>query len=135
MTRLKFDQFAKQYLEEFLTPFGTVERQHEVSAEPRFGDILFQPDPQPAQPPDLGMLGQIARTACLIEPFSTAPTVSEIRNYLLKLLLIEADLQRRAARQSNPKIDPDLPYLWLLCPSVSVNLPQQLGAQMTEDWG
>jgi len=36
VTRLKFDQFAKQYLEEFLTPFGTVERQHEVSAEPRF---------------------------------------------------------------------------------------------------
>ena len=135
MTRLKFDQFAKQYLEEFLAPFGTVERQHEVSAEPRFVDILFLPAPQLTQPPELGLLSQIAAAPCLIEPFSTAPTASEVRNCLLKLLLIESDLQRRANRQSGSPSDLALPDFWLLCPSVSAHLPMQLGAQVTAAWG
>ena len=35
MTRTPFDQFAKQYLEELLTPYGQVEVSREIPGEAR----------------------------------------------------------------------------------------------------
>lgn len=36
MTRTPFDAFSKQLLEEFLSPFGTVELNREIAGESRF---------------------------------------------------------------------------------------------------
>jgi hypothetical protein len=41
MTRQPHDQFAKQYLQELLSPFGNVEVSREVTDEVRQVDILF----------------------------------------------------------------------------------------------
>jgi hypothetical protein len=49
MTRFIHDQFAKQYLTELLTPYGQVETSKDITAEVRQIDLLFIPDPQPAQ--------------------------------------------------------------------------------------
>ena len=49
MTRFPFDQFSKQLLEEFLTPFGTVERSLEIPGEARQVDVYFVPNPHPPQ--------------------------------------------------------------------------------------
>ncbi len=45
MTRQPHDQFAKQYLEELLSPFGTVEVSREITDETRQIDVLFSPNP------------------------------------------------------------------------------------------
>jgi hypothetical protein len=42
MTRFIHDQFAKDYLEELLKPYGKVEAQKPVSAEVRYIDIFFR---------------------------------------------------------------------------------------------
>jgi hypothetical protein len=67
MTQTPHDQLAKQYLEEFLAPFGVVQRQYEVPGEAKFIDVWFVPDAA-AMPmtsgrsetiDDLGLLGQM----------------------------------------------------------------------------
>jgi hypothetical protein len=69
MTRTSFDTFSKQLLEEFLSPFGSVELNREIAGESRFIDVWFSPSTTPD--PDLGLLGRIATTSCLIEPYRT----------------------------------------------------------------
>jgi len=39
MSRIRFDQLAKQYLEEFLEPLGTVQRNWEVPGESNVGSV------------------------------------------------------------------------------------------------
>jgi hypothetical protein len=96
MTRNRFDQFSKQFLEDFLAPLGAVEISHEVLSESRLVDIYFTPSAQSTfKPTDLGLLGKIAATPCLIEPFRNQPTSTEVKNCLLKLFLVQADFQRR----------------------------------------
>lgn len=80
MTRQPHDQFAKQYLEELLAPLGQVETSREVSPEVRQIDVWFVPAPQPATDPQvLGLLGQMAATASLFEPFRNPPTPEEVQ--------------------------------------------------------
>ena len=43
MTRFIHDQFAKDYLEELLSPFGTVQAPRRVAAEVREIDVWFSP--------------------------------------------------------------------------------------------
>jgi hypothetical protein len=43
MTQSPFDSLAKQYLEDFLTPIGTVEREYEIPGESKFVDVWFTP--------------------------------------------------------------------------------------------
>jgi hypothetical protein len=44
MTQTPHDQLAKQYLEEFLAPFGRIERQYEVPGEAKYVDVWFIPE-------------------------------------------------------------------------------------------
>jgi hypothetical protein len=46
MTRFRFDQFSKQYLEELLTPLGEVTIGKELLGEARQIDVWFVPNPQ-----------------------------------------------------------------------------------------
>ncbi len=43
MSRIRFDQLAKQYLEGFLQPLGEVKRNMEIPGEPKSVDIWFNP--------------------------------------------------------------------------------------------
>jgi hypothetical protein len=120
MTRTPFDAFAKQLLEAFLTPFGTVELNPEVLSESRFIDVRFIPTAPPNPIPDaLGLLGKIATTACLLEPFRQAPSFVEVRNCLLKLFLVQAEVVRRANREDERVLEAALPELWMLVPTAS----------------
>ena len=90
MTRLRFDQYIKQFLDEFLTPLGTVERSFEIPGEPKQVDLYFIPAAQPeVYPQTLGLLGRIAATSCLLEPYRNQPTLPEVRSCLLKLLWLQ----------------------------------------------
>jgi len=71
MTRFIHDQFAKDYLEELLKPYGKVESQKRVTSETRFIDVFFSPFI--AEIPHLqilGLLGQFASIPAIFEPFS-----------------------------------------------------------------
>ncbi len=121
MTRTPFDQFAKDYLEEFLEPLGTVETSREVMDEVRQVDVYFSPAPNIEISPQrqvLGLLGQMALSTCLFEPFRNQPTWAEVRNCLIKLFSIQfADVLRQARREETSVVEDNLPRLWILAPS------------------
>jgi Domain of unknown function (DUF4351) len=129
MAKNPFDQFSKQFLEEFLSPLGTVETSLEVAGEPQFVDVYFVPNAQAAKiPTDLGILGQMVQTPCLIEPFRNQPTPVEVRSCLLKLFQVHGDYHRRAKRRSESLPEGNLPQLWVLASSASDALLHKFGA-------
>ena len=98
MTRTPHDQFAKQYLEELLTLLGKVETSRDVASEVREIDVYFIPViPPPNDPKILGLLGQMATTASVYEPFRNQPQRLEIQtakqNSTLLLISKNANLE------------------------------------------
>ena len=88
MTQQPHDQFAKEYLEELLAPFGTVKINRNVRGEVRQADVWFAPNVvSPIS--ELGLLGRMASTVCIFEPFDiaqgkpyrNAPSEVEIRSW------------------------------------------------------
>jgi hypothetical protein len=136
MTRQPHDQFAKQYLEELLSPLGKVEVSREVTDEVRQVDILFSPAPSPkANAQSLGLLGRIVRSASLLEPFRNQPSKTEVRNCILKLFSFYRELQRKARRENTSLPEDGLPRLWILAPSASESLLNSFGARLElENW-
>ncbi len=126
MTRQPHDQFAKSLLSEFLIPWGQVEISREISDEPRFIDLYFQPDPL-QDPSSLGLLGRMAQIPCLLEPYRNPVTLSQIRTCLLKALMVVAQ-QERSSPQGHP------PFLWILTPTASKRILKQCGAQPQAQW-
>ncbi|MEQ9482895.1 hypothetical protein, partial [Coleofasciculus sp. F4-SAH-05] len=86
---------------------------------------------------NLGLLGKMATTACLFEPFRNAPTVAEIHGCLLKLYSLRAELLRQARREKRSVSEDELPLLWILSPSCSQRLLNGFGAKLneSENWG
>jgi hypothetical protein len=129
MAKNPFDQFSKQFLEEFLSPLGTVETSLEVAGEPQFVDVYFVPSAQVTEiPTDLGILGRMLQTPCLIEPFRNQPTLVEVRSCLLKLFQVHGDYHRRAKRRFESLPEGNLPQLWILASSASEALLHKFGA-------
>jgi hypothetical protein len=61
MTRFIHDRFAKEYLEELLSPIGTVNIGHDVTSEIREIDVYFIPGTEiPEYSATLGLLGKYA---------------------------------------------------------------------------
>jgi len=134
MTRFPHDQFAKDYLKELLAPLGEVQVPRSVAGEVREIDVWFAPLPRPTvEPSVLGLLGRMAASPCLLEPFHNAPTPTEIRNCLLKLFELHGELQRQARRDSERLQEADLPRLWILSPTASVPLLDGFRAIVDED--
>lgn len=136
MTRQPHDQFAKQYLAELLTPLGTVEVSREVTDEVRQIDLYFAPAPTPtADSQALGLLGKLALSTCLLEPFRNQPSKTEIRTCMLKLFSLQSDLQRQARRENRGFPEDDLPRLWIVATSASAALLNSFGATLdSENW-
>ncbi|MDI9640419.1 hypothetical protein QQ054_28600 [Oscillatoria amoena NRMC-F 0135] len=137
MTRTPHDQFAKQYLAELLSALGEVNVGREVSPEVREVDIWFVPHTSPTPSPQvLGLLGQMAASACLLEPFRNPPSPTEVRNCLLKLYSLDSELLRKARREQTSLTEVDLPRLWILSPSCSQRLLTGFNASLdtSENW-
>ncbi|NJL99968.1 MAG: flagellar assembly protein H [Synechococcaceae cyanobacterium SM2_3_2] len=111
------DQFAKSLLTEFLDPFGTTVTNLEISDEPRYVDLYFEPTQDPIE---LGMLGQMARIPCLIEPFRNPVDEKAIQSCLLKALMVGAKQSRQGSQV--------VPYLWILTPTASERILGLFGA-------
>ena len=137
MTRFIHDQFAKQYLTELLTPYGQVETSKDITAEVRQIDLLFIPDPQPAQSLEkLGLLGKMATNYAIFEPFRNPVSKSEIRSCIGKLFDVHADLERQAKRNETRINETELPQLWIFTPTASVDILESFNGTLDEtNWG
>jgi len=136
MTRQSHDQFAKEYLEELLTPLGTIKKSEKVKSEIQEIDVWFEPfSDQNQENIPLGLLGKMAKTQCLIEPFRNPPSEIEIRSCLLKLYAVHGDVVRKAKRENRNIAESELPILWILTPTFSSRMIAGLGAnEIVEDW-
>lgn len=123
MTRFIHDQFAKDYLEELLKPYGEVQAPSRVAGEVREIDVLFSPFPEvTANLETLGLLGKFAATSAMFEPFRNAASKEEICDCLLKLLEIRGALQRKSNRNKTEIQELEIPKLWILTPTASTTL-------------
>jgi hypothetical protein len=135
MTQTPHDQLAKQYLEEFLAPFGRIERQYEIPGEAKYVDVWFIPNPTTAtDEAELGILGRMTETMCLLEPYRNAPTRNEIRTSILKLLWVQDNEQRIAQPDDLPLTEDNLPRLWILAATVSAPVLTEASGLVKADW-
>ncbi len=119
--RTRFDQLAKGILDEALSTAGEVRTQEEIPGEVQAADVWFQPAPGNAEArAQLGLLGRIAATSCLIEPFHTTPGAGPVLDCVSKQLALRRNLVREARRVNGDV--PVIPRLWL----VSVGRPRSV---------
>ena len=119
MTRLVHDQFAKDYLEELLSPFGIVQQSRPILAEVREIDVWFSPRLESPPPPELGLLGQFCTTPLIFEIYRNPVTEEQIGDCLSKLLEAKREVIRQANRDQ-VRLDPNrVPRLWILTPTAS----------------
>jgi hypothetical protein len=82
--RNRFDHAAKQIGQKALSPAGTTVAQEPINPETQYADLRHEPDPARSVERDrLGLLGQLAAVACIIEVYSEAPNAEEFRACLL----------------------------------------------------
>lgn len=136
MTRFIHDQFAKDYLEELLSPFGECQVPLEIRSEIRQVDVFFAPSPQAQTSAEvLGLLGKLAITPCLFEPFRNPVTINETRTCLLKLLEVHTDFIRQANRENTRLNENNYPKLWILTPTASSTILEGFCAKTdTDNW-
>jgi hypothetical protein len=135
MTRFIHDQFAKDCLEELLTPYGQVKPAQKVSSETREIDLMFIPNtPLATLSQDLGLLGRLGETTAIFEPFRNPVVPEEICSCLLKALEVREGIQRQAKRKNSPNETISLPYLWILTPTASASILEGFRAILEENW-
>jgi hypothetical protein len=135
MTRFPHDQFAKDFLESLLSPLGEVQTSLKVSGEVREMDVYFTPNPNGKITSDLGLLAQCAETATVFEPFRSSVKLPQIRGCMSKLFDLHNYLIRETKKNKQPEPkEGKLPKLWILTPTLSVDLLESLGAKSAESW-
>ncbi|EKD08181.1 hypothetical protein HFV01_04785 [Limnospira fusiformis SAG 85.79] len=136
MTRLIYDQFTKQYIQELLKQLGATETSKTMASERREIDIFFTPRPENiASASNLGLLGKLATTPAVFEPFSNPVKPREIRSCLVKLLDMKAQWERQATREKRRLAPGESPRLWILTPTVSPAILADFGATVDlENW-
>ncbi|MFM2061891.1 MAG: hypothetical protein RLZZ507_1561 [Cyanobacteriota bacterium] len=133
MTRQPHDQLAKEYLEELLTPLGNVTISKDVKSEVQEIDVWFVPTTK-SENSELGILGKMAVTSCLFEPYRNAPNEIEIRSCLLKLYSVQGELLRQAKREKRSLSEEELPCLWILTPTCSEKILNSFGGKAKDNW-
>jgi hypothetical protein len=135
VSRIRHDQFAKELLAGLLETVGRPQTEVNVTSEVRRIDLLFVPLPEKVEfRQRLGLLGRIAATACLIEPYRNPPTEEEIRACLLKLFIQHGERQREARRARQTLQRDDYELLWVLSPTLSESLLEDFEVKRKDDW-
>ena len=122
------------YLQELLSPLGSVEISKDVAGEVREIDVYFAPSPEPQiDKQTLGLLGRFTDTTALIEPFRNAATKSEVRSCMGKLFDTCAVFEREAKRNDTRLEEDCLPNLWILSPTASEDFLEGFNTEIDED--
>jgi len=131
MTRFVYDQFAKQYLQELLSPLGLVKTSRDIAAEVREIDVLFVPkNHNESAIKTLGLLGKIAANSAIIEPFRNPVNTDDICSCIGKLFDFHAECNRLANREDKPLLPADRTRLWILSPTLSKPILDSFGANL-----
>jgi hypothetical protein len=125
---------VKDYLETFLSSSGDVKTSLDVTAKTQEIDVYFRPN-SPEMPTELGLLGKLAQTPCLLEPYRNPVTIEGILACLSKLLTVREQLQREAHRNQQPLLAENIPRLWILTPTASQRIITAFSALNHPDWG
>jgi hypothetical protein len=121
MTRRHPDQFAKQCLSSFLSPFGQAEISLEIPSEVHQVDVYF-------------ILGRIAQTPCLFEAFRNPVQSDHLLDCQEKLNAVRHELARKAKSEKRRLRKQDRPWLWVISPSVSAQVLSGLEIRAKAKW-
>ena len=134
MSRTLHDEFAKDWMKEFLSDFGTVETEFVISGEIRSVDVYFEPNPS-SLPAPIGRLGRMITAPCLIEPFRNAVPSTEICNCRSKSTILGYKLVNKAQQENRRFRFEQRPFLWMISPTLSKRMQKKYCMHQSEDWG
>ena len=135
MTRFIYDQFFKDYLDGFLNKCGSVEIDKRVTSEVMQIDVWFVPNPELSKHREtLGLLGRMAATRAIFEPFHSAATPDEICDCMVKLRYVCSQEKREANRTGRKVTWEEYPRLWVLTPTASKALLSEFSAKLDNKW-
>ena len=131
MSQFPHDDFAKNFLDSLLSPYGSVQSSYKISSEVRYVDIYFQPQIDNCHLESLGLLAQFVRESIVIEPFRNSVTLMQIKSCISKLFDLHLTIVKEAKKQKQPEPEDDtLPKLWILTPTLSDRLLESVGARL-----
>jgi hypothetical protein len=133
MSRTLHDSFAKEWMQEFLADFGTVQTEYEISSEVRHADVYFEPDPAKLPAP-MGAFGRMITEPCLIEPFRNAIPIAQIANCKAKSTILGLNLVRQAKQETRKFSFEQRPFLWMISPTLSQSIREGFGAVEDSNW-
>jgi hypothetical protein len=135
MSQFPHDDFAKNFLDSLLSPYGLVQSSHKISSEVRYVDIYFQPQQLGDREfESLGLLAGFARESIVIEPFRNSVTLMQIKSCISKLFDLHLTLVKEAKKQKQPEPEGNkLPKLWILTPTLSDRILESVGARLELD--
>ena len=135
MSQFPHDEFVKEYLPELYQNYGQVIPSADVTSERRQIDVLFIPTkPVPTTPETLGLLGKLAQTTCLLEVYRNAVTSEEIKDCISKLISVQQNQSKEAKREKIKINQSQLPFLWIITPTISKAILREFGAVKKENW-
>jgi predicted transcriptional regulator len=134
VTRFIWDKFSKDFLETLLSPYGTVVVSKEVTSEIKEIDVYFSPNTAEI-PPQLGLLGKLCQTPCLLEPYRNPITLDSLNDCLSKRFAIREIFQREAKRNKQRISEEEIPKLWIITPTASERILSLFTAQLQPNWG
>jgi hypothetical protein len=135
MTHNPHDEFVKEYLPELYKDYGIVTPSFSVSSEVRQVDVYFEPTKEvPTTPETLGLLGKLAQKPCLLEVYRNPVQLNQVRECLSKLLDIQQRKIKEAAKQNRKIREEELPFLWIISPTISENILSKFKANPQENW-
>jgi hypothetical protein len=136
MPRTVHDAFAKEWLKELLADFGAVETERPVAHEVRTIDLVFYPNADSlANLKHLGLLGRMLSRPCPMEFFRNAVPEHEIANCRDKLIALRSQLKRQAKQKGQKSPNRDLPFLWILSPTLSQEMQKTFCMVTSPKWG
>lgn len=139
MSQFPHDDFAKEFLNSLLSPFGSIQPSYKIAGEVRYIDLYFQPQISDRHENTelLGLLAQFTKLQIVIEPFRNSVKLRQIRACMSKLFDLHLTLGKESRKQQQPEPDDDnLPMLWILTPTLSDRLLESVGAKLElEQWG
>ncbi|NEP41768.1 MAG: hypothetical protein F6K35_22055 [Okeania sp. SIO2H7] len=135
MTRFIHDQFSKDYLETLLKPYGEVTTPKSVAAEIKEIDLWFTPKPELKNNlGQLGLLGKMAETTAIFEPFRNAASGDQIFDCTTKLRECCRELERNTEGKKTKANRSHWPNLWVLTPTASAATLSGVCANLKKDW-
>jgi Domain of unknown function (DUF4351) len=137
MSQFPHDDFAKNFLDSLLSPFGVVQPSHKIVSEVRYVDIYFQPESSNINTEPLGLLAKFAKSSIVIEPFRNSVKAIQIRSCIAKLFDLHLALIKEAKKQKESEPAEDkLPQLWILTPTLFDRILEGMGAKLElDEWG